>query len=271
MRHFALLGLLLAGCGPTQPTTTTVAPPPPPPLSAHVEVLQRSGGTIMAGDVVKTGADFELRLELTREAYVYVAQVTNGEASLLWPQPLQTARMPAGVHRVPAAGYWLYTDGAPGENTLMLVAATEPLGLSAPALAAAFGEVEAPAAAAEEPAETTVADAPVDGGVAAIQPPPPPVPVDAGAPAGPLKPLADGGERVSGAGAGAGAGKSSKKPKRLLRESQTWQPRADELAAFHPRGDLRPRDIKLRKDNPDIVDADAEGVVVYKLSFRHAP
>jgi hypothetical protein len=262
MRHFALLGLLLAGCGPTQQTTTTAEPAPPPPLAAHVEVLQRSGGTIMPGDLVKTGADFELRLELTREAYVYVAQMTGGEASLLWPQPLQTARMPAGVHRVPAAGYWLYTDGPPGEDTLMVVAATEPLGLSAPALAAAFGEVEAPAGAAAPP----VADDAVDGGIAATEGA---EAVDAAppGPAAPLQPLGDAGTAVSGTGGGA----TRKKPKPLLRESQSWQPRADELAAFHPRGNLRARDIKLRKDNPDIVDADAEGVVVYKLSFRHGP
>lgn len=205
-----------------------------------VALERRAGGSIVNGDTVATNEDFELQICLSRDAYVYVAQASSDRtAALLYPPPGADAVLPSGEHRMPPSGSWFYTKPPDGDDTLIVIASSEPIAMTDPAIAAAVGELP-------EPVEIDAGVAVADAGVAVVEAPRP----DAGVVA-----VARTHHRAGGS------------HRAVPRDDDSWTPDRQELASFHPRG-LTARAIGVRGDCGETF-SEEDGAIVRVVTFSH--
>ena len=115
-------------------------PLPPMELKFNVTAQRRSGGdveesVIRSGDAMRSGDQFQVRLEPASDCYVYLLLYgSDGQAARLFPNksPQFDIRMSNLCHGgisyvVPDGGRWFSLDDNPGTERLYVVASYEPL------------------------------------------------------------------------------------------------------------------------------------------------
>jgi Domain of unknown function (DUF4384) len=244
MRGLALAGL--AACAGTAPVPPApAAPREPRGAQVGFEVVRRSGVPVNAHDSVPTNTDFAITVTLASPAHVYVGGLNAAhKAYLLLPEPNASAELPAGRHRIPAAGKWLFLEPPRGPETLFVIASQRLLGDVDLSLAHAVGELPPPESA--EPGVLTV--------------PPPSLFAEASAPAAPA-PAASAARPKAGLQAA-----HSERRVGPRRRDRDWQPNANEIGGLRKRGALIPRRIGIR-DEGAILVPDRNGIVVFLLPF----
>lgn len=237
MRAFAIA--VLAACAAPTPRPPAALPPaapggpaaaPPHPFEVSIQVARRTGGTIRAADVLFTNEEFEIKLDLTEAAYVYVGGLDAGRrAYQLIPSADHDALLAAGPHRLPVMpSLWLFLKPPAGPEMLFVIASRRPLSDVDRAVATAVGQL-------------------------------PP-----GEDSGRTPELASGAAKPTAARPLASPPGASKAP----RSNPNWRPNPARIVGLTPRGELRPREIGIRDDGPQVVTA-SDGFVVYVLPFLH--
>lgn len=201
------------------------------------EVIVRSNGTPLgAGAQLHSGDRFELVIEVSGSAYVYVLRVAPGKGiSVLYP--MTTTVAVSGVTRLPTSPRQVFKlDDDVGTEHLYVVATARPISEGVPAITSAVEQIEATAAPEEPPASA------------------PPPPADAGAPASATPP---------------------REPVQHKRPAKQRPPRTTtRVASTDVVDDLR-RDVVVVSDDGSVTCADVKpnerGVAACRFTIQHLP